>query len=172
MSGDGTVVWLTGRPAAGKTTLAAALVERLRGRGVEVRWLDSDALRRELTPEPTYSPEERDAFYRRLAELAVDAAREGAVAVISATAHRRRWRDEAREAAPRFIEVWVRADDEVLRARDPKGLYARAAEGAVEGLPGVDVAFEAPAAAEVEIATDQESVTSAVSRILALLLAE
>ena len=49
-------VWITGLPASGKSTIARALVHELGSRGVDdVAVLESDALRRVLTPAPTYS---------------------------------------------------------------------------------------------------------------------
>lgn len=140
----GPVAWLTGVPASGKTTLARATLEALRARGAATLWLDSDDLRAVLTPNPTYTEAERDAFYAALVHLARLGSDGGAVVVISATAHRRRWRDAARAAVSRFSEVHVRADRALVEARDPKGLYAAAAAGELETLPGVGVAYEAP----------------------------
>lgn len=138
----GAVVWLTGVPASGKTTLAQALVESLRAQGVAVLWLDSDALRTVLTPEPTYSPEERDWFYEVIGALAALGAQGGAAVVVSATGVKRAWREAARARVDRFYEIEVTADEDILRARDPKGLYARADKGEISDLPGVGVPYE------------------------------
>ena len=72
MSGhrDGAVVWLTGLPAAGKSTLAARLDARLREAHVPAVVLDSDDLREVLVPRPGHEPEARDGFYQTLAGLA------------------------------------------------------------------------------------------------------
>ncbi len=169
MSPGGLVIWLTGPPAAGKTTIARELVAHLQAHDVPTAWLDSDVLREVLTPTPTYTDDERDAFYRTLGVMAAQHAAEGLVSVVSATAHRREWRELARQAAPRFLEVWVRCDEAERRARDPKGLYARVDSGALSGLPGADAAYEPPEAAEVEVDTTREPVESAVARITALL---
>lgn len=169
MSAEGVVVWLTGPPAAGKTSIARELVAQLQARGVATAWLDSDVLRKVLTPVPTYSDRERDTFYRTLGVMAAQHAAEGLVSVVSATAHRREWRELARQAAPRFLEVWVRCDEAERRARDPKGLYAKLDAGTLAGLPGADADYEAPEAAEVEIDTTQEPLESAVARIVAQL---
>ena len=62
-------VWLTGLPSSGKSTIARALVEALSARGVEAAVLESDALRRILTPQPTYSEDERETFYQAMAYI-------------------------------------------------------------------------------------------------------
>jgi adenylylsulfate kinase len=139
------IVWLTGPPAAGKTTIAAALRESLGRSGIASAWLESDALRRILTPEPTYSPEERDRFYAVVADLAALLARQGIPVIVDATAPRRAHRDRLRAQVPDLLEVLVDAPLEVRRSRDPKGLYRRAREGLAPELPGETSPYEAPA---------------------------
>ncbi|MEK6526177.1 MAG: adenylyl-sulfate kinase, partial [Nitrospirota bacterium] len=62
-------IWITGLPASGKSSIVASLRPRLETLGLRVEVLESDAVRRFLTPAPTYSREERDLFYRALAFL-------------------------------------------------------------------------------------------------------
>lgn len=138
----GAVVWLTGLPAAGKSTLAARLDARLREARVPAVVLDSDEVREVLVPRPGHEPDARDAFYRSLAGLAALMARRGLIVVVAATAHRRIWRDHARAIAPRYVEVHVATPVEDCRARDPKGLYHDPAVLAL--LPGGGVAYEPP----------------------------
>jgi len=136
-----TVVWFTGLPACGKTTLAEHVRARLGG-----VLLDGDALRGVLEA-GDYA--DRDAFYRRLAALATLLARQGHLVLVAATAHRRAYRDAARAAAPRFVEVHVATPLAECERRDPKQLYARARAGDLPLLPGVGVAYEPPLAPEV-----------------------
>ena len=142
---SGTVVWITGLPASGKTTLA----ERTRaGLAVPSAILDGDAFR-EILGEERYSAAERDAFYRRLARLAALLAGQDLVVLVPATANLRRYRDEARALAPRFLEVWVKTPlDEAMR-RDRKGLYERARRGEAPDLPGAGAPYEPPESPEV-----------------------
>lgn len=147
----GVVVWITGPPAAGKSTAARALLALLEDRGRVTLALDSDELRQYLTPAATYSDAERDDFYLALAHLARLGASGGAVVIVSATAALARWRDRARELTPRFCEVYLRCDHQTLRTRDTKGLYARAERGEIPRLPGVGVPYEEPVGAELEL---------------------
>lgn len=161
--GTGAVVWLTGLPASGKSTLATAVAVALRAAGREPVILDGDALRPVLGA-AGYDDEGRDRFYRALGALAVTLAGQGLIVLVPATAHRRAWRDLARAAAPRFVEVLVDTPLAECRRRDPRGLYAAAGPGST--LPGVGVAYEPPTAPEVVIAPDDEA---AVERVLAAL---
>jgi len=148
-AGTGVVVWLTGLPSSGKTTLAERAFAALRAEGRAACVLDGDVVRAAVHPAPGYGPAARDDQYATLADLAALLARQDLVVLVSATAHRRAWRERARAVAPRFIEVHVQTSIEECAARDAKGLYARARAGEVVGLPGVDVDYEAPGSPEI-----------------------
>lgn len=142
-------IWVTGLPSSGKSTITNLLVEKLEERGVGVQVLESDALRRVLTPEPTYSPGERETFYTSMAHIGWLFSRNGVNVIFDAVANRRRWRASAREKIPRFMEVYVRCPLEVCRERDPKGIYRMADEGGAQYVPGQQQAYEEPTSPEL-----------------------
>jgi len=146
---SGTVVWMTGPPSSGKSTLAAAVRARLVAAGRPVVLLDGDEVRAALVPHPGYGARERDRFYETLARLAALAARQGLAVLVAATANRRAHRTRARRLAPRFLEVHLDVPAAVCEARDAKGLYARARAGRAPDLPGAGVAYEPPRAPDV-----------------------
>lgn len=161
-------VWLTGLPASGKTTLARALVADLRAQGRAILWLDSDDLRPHLAGAGRYDDEGRDAFYGALAHLMRLGLAGGSDVVVSATAHRRAFRDRARAAAGpgRFCEVWVATPRALCMARDPKGLYRASREGGVSTLPGVGAAYEEPLAPEVVVDLGALTIDEAVAIVV------
>jgi adenylylsulfate kinase len=162
----GFAIWLTGLPSSGKTTLAHALSGLLRERGIAVQILDSDELRRRLTPNPVYSAEERDWFYDTITFLAELLTANGVHVVIAATASRQVYRQRARERIARFAEVYVVCSPEVCRVRDPKGLWARADRGEITNLPGSGAVYEAPLAPEAAVDTDRHSPRAAAHCII------
>jgi adenylylsulfate kinase len=160
------VIWFVGLPAAGKTTVAQAVRTQLAARGIPSVLLDSDELRTMLTPTPTYSDVERDWFYGVLVERAAWLARSGVNVLIAATANRRAYRQAARAQIARFAEVYVQCSLETCRRRDPKGIYARAAQGKAEHLPGVGTLFEPPEQPEATISTETGTPADAASAVL------
>lgn len=149
------VIWIVGRPAAGKTALGRRLTEVLQERGRRATLLDSDDLRRVVTPRPRYTEAERELVYRALAYLAARLAREDIVTVVAATAHREAYRQWAREICPRFTLIYARCPLDVCRRRDPKGLYARAAADPDNTLPGIGVSFDEPADPDIIVDTHE-----------------
>lgn len=144
----GWVVWMTGRPSSGKSTLARRVQAKLHARGLPCVVLDGDELR-DIVHAHDYSEEGRAQFYATVASLAALLARQGVIALVAATAHKREYRDGVRRGTPRFLEVYVSTPLEECAARDAKGLYGRARREPELKLPGVTVAYEAPLAPEV-----------------------
>lgn len=161
-------VWLTGLPASGKSTIAVALRDELKARGVHAARLESDALRALITPVPDYSPKERDIFYAALAVMAGLLAENGVPAIVDATAHLRRYRDFARGRIPRFCEVFVATPLASCLARDPKGIYARALAAGHSEVPGLHAPYETPLAPEVVI-PDGATATAGAGQIISWL---
>jgi adenylylsulfate kinase-like enzyme len=124
-------------------------------------------LRAILTPHAIYEAAERDQFYRALVAIAALLTQNGCNAVIAATGSQRAYRQWGRAQLPRFAEVWVRCEPAVCRARDPKGLYARAATGEAATLPGVGAGYEPPDTADIVVDTDQLTIDGAATRMVA-----
>jgi len=163
-------VWITGLPASGKSTLASALNAQLAGRGIDAAVLESDELRRVFTPDPHYDENERAAFYRQMVYVGALLVRHGVPVIFDATANRRLWREEARQAIPQFIEVYVNSALEVCMARDPKGIYQRARQGAASSVPGLQSPYEPPERPDIEVRGDREAPEAAAQRLLAKLI--
>jgi adenylylsulfate kinase len=167
--GTGFVIWLTGLPSSGKSTAAREAGHQLLARGIPVQLLDSDALRRKLTPQPSYTPSERDGFYKVLVFLAGFLSDHGLNLLIAATGSRRAYRQAARARIPRFAEVYVHCPPAVCRARDAKGLWARADRDEIDNLPGANAPYEEPLDPEVRVDTASLSPEDAGRWILAQL---
>ena len=165
----GFVLWITGLPASGKTTLARELKRRLSDMGRRVELLDGDEVRRWLSPEAGFTREDRERHLRRVAYVSKLLARNGVVVIASFVSPYRKIRDEVRkiveEDAP-FIEVYVRCPLEVAMERDPKGLYRRALAGEIKNFTGIDDPFEEPENPEVVVDSSAMNVDEEVERVM------
>ena len=163
---NGAVIWLTGLPGAGKSTLAKALERRLFSRGGSPILLDGDTLRAGLNGDLGFSPGDRSENIRRLAEVATHLAKNGHIAIVAAVSPARDDRDAARRIADElFREVYVATPAEVCESRDPKGHYAKARAGALTGFTGIGNDYEPPKAAELTLDTSGRSIGDAAEEI-------
>jgi len=146
-------IWITGLPASGKSTIVSALKPQLEGLGLTVEVLESDEVRRVVTPIATYSEAERDLFYRALAFTGQRLVAHGVTVVFDATASCRVYRDFARSVIPRFIEVAVECPLITCMERDRKGTYRKGQRGESLTVPGLQSSYEAPINPDLRIDT-------------------
>ncbi len=171
----GATVWLTGLPAAGKSTIGRAIEERLVRAGRPAYLLDGDNLRHGLNGDLGFDDVARAENVRRTAHVARLLAECGAVALVSLVSPYAADRElaatlHAAEELP-FLEVFVGTPLAQCEQRDPKGLYARARSGELQGLTGVGAPYEAPAAPDVVVGAHGEAIEAAVDRVLEALAA-
>jgi len=141
---EGFAIWLTGIPASGKSSITRELVKQFHACHVSVVVLESDEMRKILTPAPTYSDEERSQFYRALVLIGALITRSGINVIFDATANKRAYRDHARQAIHKFVEIYVVCPQDICVKRDPKGIYAQAALNIVTNFPGIQAVYEPP----------------------------
>jgi adenylylsulfate kinase len=149
-------------PGSGKSVVSEVLLKLLRQEDIDAQFLSSDALRKVVTPRPSYSLEEREIVYSTLTYIAKLLTDKGVNVVIDATGNLRRYRDKARQQIPRFIEAYLRCPLEVCMAREakrsethqaPKNIYARAVKGESSTVPGVGQPYEPPSNPEIVLDT-------------------
>jgi bifunctional enzyme CysN/CysC len=159
-------------PSSGKSTLGAAIEERLVERGRGAYLLDGDNLRCGICGDLGFGKTDREANIHRVGELARLFADSGAIAVVAVVSPYERTRVQVRERHERdglpFFEVFLDTPIALCAERDPKGLYARARAGELDGFTGIDDPYEAPVRPELHI-TPALSVPGAAAAVLELL---
>jgi adenylylsulfate kinase len=172
---EGWCVWITGLPGSGKSVVSEALLKLLKEKNIQAQLLASDALRKVLTPKPTYTLEERDIVYSTLVYIAKLLTQNGVNVVIDATGNLRRYRENARKQISRFIEAYLECPLEVCMEREakrgktyhaPKRIYAKAVEGKAPTVPGVGQPYEPPLNPEITIDTTKFKPEECAQKIL------
>lgn len=170
---SGAVVLFTGLSGAGKSTLARGLVEHLRTHTAQPAvLLDGDDVRREISGELGFRPEDRDRNLQRIAWVAARVAEVGGVAVCAPIApfasSRAAMRSKVEPRSP-FLVVYVSTPLAVAELRDRKGLYAKARAGLISDFTGIDSPYEAPADADLVLDTSVTRVEVCVTEVVRLL---
>ncbi len=167
-NGHGSViVWFTGLPSSGKSTIAGEVQKKLMGKGVKTYILDGDNIRMGLCKGLGFSEEDRAENIRRIGEVSklfVDA---GVVTLSAFVSPYRKDRDRVRELVEEneFIEVFVRCPVEECEKRDVKGLYKKARAGEIKGFTGIDDPYEEPSNPELIIDTDRENPEQSAEKV-------
>jgi bifunctional enzyme CysN/CysC len=163
------VLWFTGIPGAGKSTIANLVEKMLHTRGCHTYLLDGDNLRHGLTRDLGFSDADRVENVRRVAEVARLMADAGLIVLVALISPFRAERRRAREKIGEddFIEIFVDTPVELAETRDIKGHYKRARLGKLSGFTGVDSPYEAPEQPELHIETINKSAEEAAETIMA-----
>jgi adenylyl-sulfate kinase len=163
---QGLAVWFTGLPGSGKTTISLLVEQELCSRGLKTERLDSDVVRRILTPDLGYSIEDRWRNARRVIFVTKLLVRNGVAVLCAMISPLRAMRCEARGEIDRFVEVYCRAPLEVLVDRDTSGLYARALRGEIPDFTGISSPYEEPQAPEVLLETNSETPQQSARKVI------
>ena len=165
------VVWFTGLPSSGKSTIASEVEHQLYTRGVRTYLLDGDNVRHGLNSNLGFSPEDREENIRRISEVArlfVDA---GMITFVAFISPYRKDREKARKLLEdgEFIEVYVKCPVKVCEQRDPKGLYRQAKKGEIKEFTGVSAPYEEPSDPDIVLETDKLAVEESAKKIMEFL---
>lgn len=160
------VLWLTGLPGAGKTTIAKALREELIKYHDKVHHLDGDEVRDASPVKLGFSKEDRDKNIDLAIALAKKYQDRGYVVIASFISPYKEHREWGRERLDNYIEVFVNAALEVCEARDPKGMYKKARTGEIPVFTGITDPYEEPENPNLHIKSDLLSLEESVEHIL------
>ena len=163
------VIWLTGIPGSGKTTLAEELKKYYEQKKILVEILDGDEIRKTLSKDLGFSPEDRKEHNRRVIFVAQILSKNGVTTIVPLISPYRETRDFARKEIPNFVEIWVKASVDECKKRDPKGLYKKALAGEIKNLTGLQAPYEEPQNAELILDTEKHNVEESVDLIASTL---
>lgn len=165
------LLWFTGLSAAGKSTLANRIEEKLHDEGLLSYLLDGDNVRNGLSRDLGFSDTDRVENIRRMGEVAKLMLDAGLIVLVAAISPFRSDRQMVRELVEEgeFVEVFVDADLATCEARDPKGLYARARKGEIKNFTGIDSTYETPINPEIRIDTAALDPDTAADQVINLL---
>lgn len=163
----GFVIWLTGLPCSGKTTIAQRLFSYLKSKGYKTEVIDGDVIRQYISKGLGFTKEDRYENIRRVSFVANMLSRNGIIVIVAVISPYREMRKMAREMIEtQFIEIFVNAPLDVCKQRDVKGMYKRAQTGEIKGFTGIDDPYEPPENPDIECRTDIESVEESTNKII------
>jgi len=166
------VLWLTGLPGAGKSTIADLVERKLVEQGRQTMLLDGDNLRQGINSDLGFDSASRAENVRRVGEIAKLMTDAGLIVIVALVSPFRADRLRAASLVPAgtFVEIFVDTPMEVCRQRDTKGLHALADKGRLANLTGRDQPYEPPEQPALTLKTTELSADEAAERVVALVL--
>ncbi len=159
------VLWFTGLPSSGKSTLADEVAGQLQKKGLKLERLDGDKVR-EIFPKTGFSREDRNMHIRRIGFLCSILEKNGVCPIASFVSPYKESRDFVRNITQNFVEIYVATPLEECEKRDVKGLYKKARAGQIKQFTGIDDPYEPPSNPELTIETQRETVKDSARRVM------
>ena len=164
----GGIMWFTGLPASGKSTLVHGLEARLFEAGFEAYAFDSSRISQGLNKDLGYSREDRRENIRRASELAAIMARAGLVVITGFISPYAADRAAARETSrTQFHEIYLDISSTDCEARDTRGRYVAAREDRLKGFTGVNAPYEVPRSPDLTLPTAVMPIAECLDRLVA-----
>jgi adenylylsulfate kinase len=163
------VLWITGLPGSGKTTLANAVSEKLSKNGCKIERLDGDRVRR-LFPATGFSKRERNTHIQRAGHLASMLEKHGVIVIASFISPYEETRSFVRGLCKNFVEIYMETPRHVCEQRDNKGLYEKARRGEIDHFTGVDDPYQVPRSPELTVDASEESIEDSTNKVTNYLL--
>jgi adenylyl-sulfate kinase len=162
---NGYVIWMTGLPGSGKTTIARILENKLVDSGRRVEVLDGDDVRENLSPRLGFSKDDRQIHANRVAYVSKLLSRNGVIAIVGLISPFRDFRRRAREMVDKFVEVYVKCTVDECIERDVKGHYKKALSGEIQNFTGVSDPYEEPENPEIMVDTVTETPEESANKV-------
>ena len=163
------VLWFTGLPCSGKTTLAKRMYTLLNNHEIAIEHLDGDTLR-DVFQNTGFSRQERNTHIRQVAFWTSKLEHHGVCVLASFVSPYQESREFARNSCKNFIEVFVSTPLEECERRDVKGMYAKARSGEISNFTGIDDPYEPPQNPDIEIDTSSRNIDDCLSLIISHLV--
>jgi len=157
------VLWMTGLPCSGKTTIAKKLQKLMPALVV----LDGDELRAQSSSSD-FSREGINENNRKVANLAKDVSKPVCVSLISPFKENR---EDARKIIGdnKFIEAHIKCSLSTCEERDVKGMYKKARRNEIKDFIGIHTDYEIPDNPELIVNTETNPLDECVTQISAYL---
>ena len=164
----GTLLWLTGLPGSGKSTIAYALEKFLIENNRLCYVLDGDNIRLGLNSNLGFSSEDRQENIRRIGEVSALFCDSGIITIASFVSPYRQDRSNVsqRFESGEFIEIYVDTPLEICEERDPKGHYKKARSGEIKNFTGISSDYEVPVNPEIKIDSLDNSLDKIIHSIV------
>ncbi len=163
---NGLVIWFTGLPCSGKTTLSKEIEKYFQNKDLPIQRLDGDVVRTTISSDLGFSKKDRDVNIKRMAYLSQMLAGHGVNVVSAFVSPYQQMRNFTRGLCENFIEVYVDCSIEECKRRDIKGMYQKAERGEIKDFTGVQDPFEKPKNPEITVNTEKEIIDQSVQKII------
>ena len=156
------VIWLTGLPCSGKTTLANTFIKS----HPNFVLLDGDNVRKYISSDLDFSLESRQENIRRVASFAKLLLDQNISSIVSILSPLESYRNLAKDIiGDSFKLIYLDTALDICERRDVKGMYKKARQGDIKDFTGIDSPYEKPTTPDLTLNTHTETINDCLGKI-------
>jgi adenylylsulfate kinase len=163
------ILWFTGLPCSGKTTLSQKLENILNLNNISLKVLDGDTLRQNFSKNLGYSQKDRQQHNLRVAKMAHEIYKTGTPVCVALISPYLEIRKKIKDSYENVLEVYLNCNLETCKQRDIKGMYKKALKGGIKNFTGVDAPYEKPENPEIAVQTGKYNTKNCADQIITYL---
>ena len=158
------VIWMTGLPCSGKTTISKKLSEQIFNLAI----LDGDEMRELLSPNEDFSRNGIISHNKKVVNIAKLLLEHNVPVCVSKISPFAENREHARKVLSNhsFLEVYVKCSIDSCEKRDVRGMYKKARNDEINNFIGIHVNYEPPTSPELIVDTENSTIKNSVQIIL------
>ena len=162
------VIWMTGLSGAGKTTICESILRKLKPTMPQLGLVDGDVVRDVFGNDLDYSEPSRHKQIKRIQSLAKVMDDQDFVVLVAALYSHPDLLNWNRANFSDYFEIYLDASLDLVRSRDPKGLYAKVDAGQMDHVVGIDITWRVPETPDLRIrATNKETPEALAQQVIA-----
>ena len=154
------VIWLVGLSGSGKTTIGKEIYKLWKPVAPNTVMVDGDDIRKILNrdSEPAdFTMEGRLKLAKQYGEICLWLDKQDINVICCTISNFEEVYNWNRQAFSKYFQVFIDVPIELLKQRDPKGLYKRAEEGKEKNVVGLDLPFNKPSFSDMVIEINDDS---------------
>jgi len=166
---SGCVIWFTGLPCSGKTTIANAVANFYINKNKKVKILDGDAVRNTISKDLGFSNADREENIRRVAQIAIDLANAEYIVLCSLITPLRSHRQIAQLILGNYYTLcYVKSPLNTCINRDVKGMYKKALNKEIKDFTGISSPYDIPDISDYNLIcfTDRETIYESAQKVI------
>ena len=168
--GRGNILWFTGLPCSGKSTIInklASIIDK------DVVVLDGDVFRKEVTSHLGFSREDRIENITTAFNIAKILSNHGLIVLCGFVSPILEVRNGfKKEMGEGFKEIYIKCPAGICAERDVKGMWRKAKEGEITDFTGYNSPYEEPDSPDLILETDIYGEDECVDKVLELIKIE
>ena len=149
------IVWITGISGSGKTTISNRIYNKYKDKFSNLVKVDGDVVREIFGNDLGFDKQSRIEQIKRIQKLCTFLEGQGLIVLVAALYSDNDLMAWNRSNFKNYYEIYLKASIDLVKSRDPKGLYKKFYIGQEQNIVGLDIDYNEPKHYDLKVSMDE-----------------